>query len=519
MDDMYAELTAPNNVKFTQPLGLFIENEWRSSSKGERIVTVNPADEKEICAVHGAGSKDVDMAVQAARRAFIGEWRDMDSSARGNLLQTLADLVEQHADVLATIDAWDNGKSYHAARNEDIVGAVALLRYYAGWADKLHGTAIDPNPDKLAYVLREPVGVCGAIIPWNFPLVNLVIKIAPALAAGNTIVVKAAEQTPLSALYFASLVKKAGLPPGVVNVLNGLGRETGSAIAAHPEVDQISFTGSTPTGKQIMKTAAGTLKRVIMETGGKSPLLVFPDADLEQAVRWGHRGIMSNQGQVCSGTSRIFIHADIYDRFVNLFAAEVDRVSKIGDPFQLDTFQGPQVTREQFNRVLTYIETGKREGAKLVCGGTAYKNTQGRGLYIAPTVFTDVTDDMAIAQEEVFGPFVVVSPFREEGEVIERANNTIFGLGAAIFTQDISRALRISKKIQSGSESALTHALSNSANAVLPAAIWINSSNNDDVRVPFGGYKQSGFGREMGEEGIHAYTITKSVHINLGAKL
>ncbi|PKY02460.1 aldehyde dehydrogenase [Aspergillus campestris IBT 28561] len=500
MSDLHIDLTAPNGLTFKQPLGLFIDNEWVSSSKGAKISTINPANEEEICAVHAADSNDVDKAVEAARRAFNGEWRELDTSVRGELLYKLSDLVEQHGDVLATIDAMDNGKTFQAARNVDIVGAIALLRYYAGWADKIHGKVIDPNPDKLAYVLREPIGVCGAIIPWNFPLLNIVTKLAPALAAGNTIVVKVAEQTPLSALYFANLVKEVGIPAGVVNVLNGAGREVGSAIAAHPGIDMITFTGSTPTGRQVMKTAAGTLKRVTLETGGKSPLLVFPDADLEQAVRWGHRGIMSNQGQVCSATSRILVHADIYDTFVIRFKAEVEKISKVGDPFQSDTFQGPQVTKDQFNRVLSYVEAGKQEGAQLVCGGAAFKNVGGKGLYIAPTVFAGVTDSMAIAQEEVFGPFVVIAPFHDEAEAIERANSTIFGLGASVFTRDISRALRVSKKIQSGT-------------------IWVNSSNDDDVRVPFGGYKQSGFGREMGEEGIEPYTITKSIHVNLNSKL
>jgi aldehyde dehydrogenase (NAD(P)+) len=333
------------------------------------------------------------------------------------------------------------------------MGSISLLRYYAGWSDKIHGRVIDPNPSKLAYVMREPIGVCGAIIPWNFPLVNMVTKVAPALAAGNTLVVKVAEQTPLSALYFANLVKEAGIPAGVVNVLNGAGREVGAAIAAHADIDMITFTGSTPTGKQIMKSAAGTLKRVTLETGGKSPMLVFPDADIEQAVRWGHRGIMSNQGQVCSATSRIFVHADIYETFVNQFKAEVEKISKVGDPFHSDTFQGPQVTKDQFDRVVSYMETGKREGARLVCGGKAYKNAQGKGFYVAPTVFADVTDSMTIVQDEIFGPFVVIAPFREEAEAIERANSTVFGLGASVFTRDISRALRVSKRIQSGSKS------------------------------------------------------------------
>ncbi|KAL3480892.1 aldehyde dehydrogenase [Aspergillus californicus] len=500
MSDLEIELTAPNGIKFTQPLGLFINNEWVPSLGGDRIATIDPATESEICTVHGAGADDVDKAVEAARQAFVGEWRTLDTSVRGQQLHKLADLVEQHADVLATIDAWDNGKTYKAARDEDLPGSVSLLRYYAGWTDKIHGTVVEPNAEKLAYILCEPVGVCAAIIPWNFPVVNFITKLAPALAAGNTIVIKVAEQTPLSALYLANLVRESGFPPGVVNVLNGMGREAGSALAGHPDVSKVTFTGSTPTGRKIMETAAGTLKRVTLETGGKSPMLIFPDADIKEAVHWGHLGIMANQGQVCSATSRIFVHASIYDDFLALFKTAVEQLSKVGNPFHDHAFQGPQVTEAQFKRVMSYINIGKREGARLLHGGGALKDISGKGLYIEPTVFVDVTDDMTIARDEVFGPFVTIAPFHDEAEVIERANNTIFGLGAAVFTRDISRALRVSRMIQSGS-------------------IWINSSNDADVRIPFGGYKQSGFGREMGAEGLEAYTITKSIHINLNSKL
>ncbi|KAF9891325.1 hypothetical protein FE257_004180 [Aspergillus nanangensis] len=478
MGDLSIELTAPNGVKYTQPIGLFIDNEWVESKKGQLVITVDPAQEKEICAVHGADGKDVDIAVQAARRAFRGKWRDMDTSDRGDLLNKLAALIQEHAKVLATIDTWDSGNTINSTLNGDIPDAVACLKYYAGWTDKINGTVIDPSPSKLAYTLREPLGVVGAIIPWNFPFVNIVWKMAPALAAGNTLVIKAAEQTPLSALYIANLVKAAGFPPGVVNILNGFGREAGQAIATHPDIDKITFTGSTSTGREIMKMAASSLKRVTLETGGKSPLLVFPDADLEQAVRWSHRGIMSNQGQVCCSTSRIFVHDQIYDQFVESYLREVENVSKVGNPFEDDTFQGPQVTKQHFDRILSYVETGKKDGATLACGGQAYKDINGKGLYIAPTVFTNVTENMRIYQEEIFGPFVVICRFNEEGEAIEKANNTVFGLGAAVFTRDISRAIRVSKKIESGT-------------------VWINSTNDGDVRVPFGGYKQSGIGHEL----------------------
>ena len=412
----------------------------------------------------------------------------------------LASLVEKHAETLATIETWDNGKPYSVALNQDVAEVANTLRYYGGYADKIHGQVIDTGPAKFAYTLRQPLGVCGQIIPWNYPLLMAAWKLGPALACGNTVVIKAAEQTPLSILYFAQLIKEAGFPPGVVNILNGIGKEAGAAIASHLDIDKIAFTGSTITGRQIMKMASVNMKNITLETGGKSPLIVFADADLDQAVKWSHAGIMSNMGQICTATSRVLVEESIYDKFVTLFKEQVKAVSKVGDPFSDETFQGPQVTKTQYERVLSYIESGKSEGATLATGGEAYKDVNGKGFFIAPTVFTNVKDSMKIYREEVFGPFVVISSFKTEEEAIERANDTTYGLGSAVFTENLSKAHRVARAIEAG-------------------MVWINSSNDSDYRIPFGGVKQSGIGRELGEAGLAAYTNAKAVHVNMGTKL
>ena len=459
-------------------------------------------DEKEIASVYAASAQDVDTAVSAARKAFKHpSWRDMPSTDRGNLMLELASLVEKNAEILATIETWDNGKPYQVALTEDVAEVSGTLRYYGGYADKIHGQVINTSPDKFAYTIREPLGVCGQIIPWNYPLAMAAWKLGPALACGNTIVLKAAEQTPLSVLYFAQLIKEAGFPPGVVNILNGHGKEAGAAIASHLDIDKIAFTGSTATGRQIMKMASVNLKNITLETGGKSPLLVFADADLDQAVKWSHAGIMSNMGQICTATSRVLVEESIYDKFVELFKEQVKEVSKVGDPFQDSTFQGPQVTKAQYEKVLGYIESGKSEGATLVMGGEAHKNVgDGRGFFIAPTVFTGVKDNMKIYREEVFGPFVVISSFKTEEEAVERANDTTYGLGSAVFTENLTKAHRVARAIEAG-------------------MVWVNSSNDSDYKIPFGGVKQSGIGRELGEEGLKAYSNCKSVHVNLGMRL
>lgn len=501
MASLAVSLKAPNGLEYSQPTGLFIDNAWCPGSKGETITSVNPADESDIVTVHAASPEDVDAAVNAARRAFKNPaWSEMTPTDRGVLMYKLADLMQQHQKTLATIETWDNGKPYQVAFNEDLAEAIGCIRYYAGWSDKIHGQVIDLGPAKHAYTIREPVGVCGQIIPWNYPLAMAAWKLGPALATGNTVVIKAAEQTPMSILYFANLIKEAGFPPGVVNILNGYGRVAGAAIAQHLGIDKIAFTGSTGTGREIMRMASVNMKNITLETGGKSPLIVFEDADFDQAVKWSHAGIMSNMGQICTATSRVLVHESIYDKFIEAFKERTKSTSTVGDPFSDETFQGPQVTKQQYERVLSYVDAGKSEGATLVAGGEPHKNANGKGFFIAPTIFTNVTDKMRIYREEVFGPFVVLVSFKTEQEAIELANDTTYGLGSSIFTRDIVRAHRMARKIEAG-------------------MVWVNSSQDSDFRIPFGGVKMSGIGRELGEAGLEAYTNKKSVHVNLGTWL
>jgi aldehyde dehydrogenase (NAD+) len=412
----------------------------------------------------------------------------------------LADLVEANKESLATMETWNGGKPYATALNEDVADVVETLRYYAGWADKIVGQTIPITPLKFAYTLKQPVGVVGQIIPWNYPLAMAAWKLGPALACGNTVVLKPAEQTPLSILVFSQLIRQAGFPRGVVNIVNGYGAVAGEALVSHTGLDKIAFTGSTATGKVVMRSASANLKNLTLETGGKSPLIVFNDADLDQAAKWGHAGIMSNQGQMCCATSRILVHEDAYSEYIERFR-NICEGKTVGSPWHSNTFQGPQITKSQYDQILQYIETGKREGATLVTGGVPWKNVEGhKGFFIEPTVFSNVTSDMAIFKDEVFGPFVSITPFKTETEALRLANDSYYGLGAAVFTKDIERGHRVAKNIQAG-------------------MVWINSSNDVDFRVPFGGVKQSGIGRELGEAGLSGYYETKAVHVNLGCKL
>ncbi|KNG49089.1 aldehyde dehydrogenase aldh [Stemphylium lycopersici] len=493
------QLKAPNGQEWEQPTGLFIDNEFvDSSSPTNSISSIDPATEKEIAEVQAATAEDVDRAVQAAKKALKNpEWKQLCVTQRGRLMAKLADLMEENKELLATIDAWDNGKPYSVALDEDLPEAFSTIRYYAGWADKISGQTINTTPKKFAYTIRQPIGVVAQIIPWNYPLSMACWKLGPALACGNTVVLKAAEQTPLSILILAKLIKQAGFPAGVVNILNGLGREAGAALVQHPLVDKVAFTGSTTTATQIMKMAAVGLKNITLETGGKSPLVVFEDADMEQAVRWSHVGIMSNQGQICTATSRILVQDSVFDTFVSQFRQQIRNVSIIGDQWSENTFQGPQVTQQQYERVLSYVDVGKSEGAELIEGGEA---CPGNGYYVKPTVFTKVTPNMRIYREEIFGPFVVIATFSSEEQAVNMANDSIFGLGSAIFTKDLERAHRVAAEIESG-------------------MVWVNSSQDCDYRIPFGGVKQSGIGRELGEAGLEAYSQVKAVHINMGNKL
>ncbi|KAI8930974.1 hypothetical protein NX059_011986 [Plenodomus lindquistii] len=493
------QLTAPNGRTWLQPTGLFIANEFvPSSSPTNKVNTIDPATEKEICSVAAATPQDIDKAVKAAKTALKDpSWKSLDVTERGRLMLKLADLIEENKELLATIDAWDNGKPYHIALTEDLPESFHTIRYYAGWSDKLHGHTIPTTPQKLTYTLRQPIGVVAQIIPWNYPLSMCCWKLGPALATGCTVVLKPAEQTPLSALVLAGLIKEAGFPAGVVNVVNGFGAEAGDALVKHAGVDKVAFTGSTGTAERIMKGAAVGLRNITLETGGKSPLLVFDDADLVQAVRWSHVGIMSNQGQICTATSRILVQRTVFEKFVKMFKEQVKSVSVLGNQWSEGTFQGPQVTKQQYERVLSYINVGKEEGATLVEGG---EKAEGKGYFVKPTVFTYVAPSMRIWKEEIFGPFVAIATFETEEDAVAMANDTVYGLGASVFTKDLERAHRVAAEIEAG-------------------MVWVNSSQDCDYRIPFGGVKQSGVGRELGEAGLEAYTQVKAVHVNLGNKL
>ncbi|HEY1805475.1 MAG TPA: aldehyde dehydrogenase family protein [Terracidiphilus sp.] len=473
---------------------LLINNRWVPSQSGETFATINPTTGEEICQVAAADSADVDQAVQAARNAFeIGPWRKMPASERGKLLYRLADLIEQHGDELARLESLDNGKPLSVARRVDVAKAVACYRYFAGWADKIQGKTIPIDGEFFCYTRHEPVGVIGQIIPWNYPMLMQAWKLAPALATGNTVVLKPAEQTPLSALRVGELILDAGFPEGVVNIIPGFGPTAGAAIARHMEVDKVAFTGSTEVGRLILEAAAkSNLKRVTLELGGKSPNIVFADSELDEAVEGAHNGLFANQGQVCSAGSRVFVEDEIYDEFV---AKSIERARNriVGDPIDPKTEQGPQVDQEQYDRVMGYIDSGRQEGASLACGGARVGS---RGYFIQPTVFVDVQDEMRIAKEEIFGPVMSVIRFRDMADVISRANRTIYGLAAGVWTRDIKKA----------------HAIANSIRA---GTVWVNCYNILDTRAPFGGFKQSGAGRELGEYGLQQYTEVKTVTVRL----
>ena len=457
--------------------------------------TINPATGDVLTKVAEADAADVDLAVKAARKAFHlkSHWRRMSASERGKLLNRLADLIEKHQDELATLESLDNGKPRHIALAADLPLTIACYRYYAGWADKIQGKTIPIAGDYFCYTRHEPVGVVGQIIPWNFPLLMQAWKLAPALAAGNTVILKLAEQTPLSALRVGELILEAGFPEGVVNILAGFGPTAGGAIARHMDIDKVAFTGSTEVGKLIMKAAAETnLKRVTLELGGKSPNIVFGDAPMEQAVEGSHFALFFNQGQCCCAGSRTYVEEKIYDEFVERSVERAKRRT-VGNPLDPKTEQGPQVDNDQFHKVMSYVESGKRDGAKMLCGG---ERVGDRGYFVAPTIFADVKDNMKIAQEEIFGPVMSILKFKDMDDLVERANANMYGLAAAVWTQDVTKALHI-------------------ANSVRAGTVWVNCYDVFDAAAPFGGFKQSGLGRELGEYGLQQYTEVKTVTVKL----
>lgn len=472
--------------------GILIGGEWRESASGKTFQTLHPATEEVITDVAEGGEEDVNLAVKAAREAFEnGPWSRMDARDRGRLLNRLADLMEDNLEELAALETLDNGKPIGDARAADLPLSIDCLRYYAGWADKVTGDTVPIRGNYFCYTRREPIGVCGQIIPWNFPILMAAWKWGPALATGNTIVMKPAEQTPLTCLRLGELALEAGIPEGVINIVPGYG-ETGAAIVRHPDVDKIAFTGHYETAQHIMRDAASTLKRLTFELGGKSPNVVFADADLDAAVAGAEFGLFFNQGQCCCAGSRLFVEESVKDEFVERVVARA-RERQLGNPFDTSTTQGPQVDQDQFDKIMSYIEKGKAGGANCLTGGNRFSD---RGFFVEPTVFDGVTDDMDIARDEIFGPVLSVLSFKDVDEIIERSNRTYYGLAAAVWTRDVAKAHKFAASVKAGT-------------------VWVNCYDVFDAAAPFGGFKMSGMGRELGEAGLANYTELKTVTMSL----
>ena len=473
---------------------ILIDGKWSDAASGKTFDTYNPATGEILARVAAGDRTDIDRAVKAARKAFEGPWGRMTSSDRGKLIWKLADLLEQHLEEFATLETLDNGKPLTISRVADVPLAVDLFRYMAGWATKIEGTTIPisvpyaPGAKFLAYTKREPIGVVGQIIPWNFPLLMAAWKLGPALATGNTVVLKPAEQTPLSAIRLGELITEAGFPEGVVNIVPGLGETAGAALSAHPDVDKIAFTGSTEVGRLILQAAAGNLKKVSLELGGKSPNIVFADSDMKAAIGGAASAIFFNHGQCCCAGSRLYIEQSIFDQVVEGVSNQAKKI-KVGPGLEPDTQMGPLVSKEQLDRVCGYLESGFSEGAKATAGGKKIGN---QGYFVEPTVLVNTDHKMKVVQEEIFGPVVTAIPFKDADSVLPIANDNIYGLAAGIWTKDISKAHRVAEKLRAGT-------------------VWINCYNIFDAALPFGGYKQSGWGREMGKDSLELYTEVKAV--------
>ena len=475
---------------------LFIGGTWRAPVSGETYKTINPANEEPSAEVGKGDERDIDLAVAAARKAFDqGPWPRMSAADRGRIVWKLGDLIQQNLDEMARLESLNTGKTMFDSGKVEIPFAAEVFRYYAGWATKIHGETLALRDNAFTFTLRQPVGVVGAIVPWNFPFLLSSWKIAPALAAGNTVVLKPASLTPLTALKFAELCQQAGLPEGVFNVVTGPGGTVGMGMVRDPRVDKIAFTGSTDVGKQIMREAAGTLKRLSLELGGKSPNIVFADADMDAAVKGAMTGIFYNKGEVCAAGSRLFVEEKIHAEFMAQLTEKVKGL-KVGDPMDKATRMGPVVSRQQMETVLGYIEAGKRDGARLVAGGGRANVGTGKGYFIEPTIFDGVTNQMKIAREEIFGPVLSVIPFTSIDDGLAQGNDTAYGLAAAVWTRDVAKALKAARAIRAGT-------------------VWVNAYNLFDAALPFGGFKESGFGREMGSVGLDHYTEVKTVWVDL----
>ncbi|TXG61372.1 hypothetical protein EZV62_012735 [Acer yangbiense] len=474
-------------IKFTQ---LFINGQFVDSLSGKTFETIDPRTGELIARVAEGDKEDVDLAVKAARHAFDdGPWPRLSGFERGRIMMKFADLIDEHVEELAALDTINAGKLFSSGKAVDIPHAAHDFRYYAGAADKIHGEVLKMSRELHGYTLREPIGVVGHIIPWNFPSSMFSMKVAPSLAVGCTMVLKPAEQTPLSALYYAHLAKLAGIPDGVLNVVTGFGPTAGAAVASHMDIDKVSFTGSTEVGRVVMQAAAtSNLKAVSLELGGKSPLIIFDDADIDKAAELAIIGILYNKGEICVASSRVYVQEGIYDELVRKLV-EKAKAWKVGDPFDPTVRQGPQVDKKQFEKILSYIEHGKREGASLLTGG---KPSGDKGYYIEPTIFADVKEDMLIAKDEIFGPVMSLMKFKTMEEAIKCANNTRYGLAAGIVTKNLDVANTVSRSIRAGT-------------------IWINCYFAFDKDCPYGGYKMSGFGRDMGMEALHKYLQVKSI--------
>jgi len=474
---------------------LFINNQWRDAAGGTRIDVVNPATEEVIAEVASAEKADVDAAVAAARAALDGPWGKLSARERGRLVWTIGEKVIAKADEIARLETLHNGKPIFESRHIEVPAAAECFQYYAGWADKIHGETIPVKGNYLTYTLREPVGVVAAIVPWNFPLLLTAWKVAPALACGNTVIIKPASQTPLTAIALAEIAAEIGVPPGVINVVTGPGSKVGQMIVEHPGIDKIAFTGDTSTGRGIMKGSADTLKRITLELGGKSPNIVFPDADIDSAIRGATTGIFYGKGEVCAAGSRLLVDKSIKSEFIDKVAARAKKMTP-GDPLDPKTRLGAISSKKQLDTDLRYIELAKKEGAQLVAGGGRADIGTGKGYFLQPTVFDGVTPEMTIAREEIFGPVLAAIEFGDVDEAIARANDSTYGLAAAVWTKDIKKAHYVARKLQAGT-------------------VWINTYNIYDTAAPFGGYKQSGFGREMSMHAIEHYTQVKSVWVDL----